>query len=138
MGNVISAFVFVTIAIGSLLALDGKWTRPAGRSWIYYVKRVIDAPPDALLGQLLSDKPSPDDAIHWLNGELDRVFPTAESMIEEMKLEDRFKDVTFETLDRDDFLASVEAAFPNLDWVKPYEAFKAAGEKINQKRVKGG
>ena len=40
----------------------------------------------------------------------------------------RFKDVTFETLNRKDFLASVKAAFPSVDWNKAYEEFRAAGE----------
>lgn len=94
----------------------------------YYLPRVIQSPPDALLGQLLSSKLSEEQAQQWLNAELDRVFPTAGSLIQEMKLDDRFKDVTFETLNRDDFLASVKTAFPNVDWDKAYEEFRAAGE----------
>ncbi|MBM3204202.1 hypothetical protein FJZ55_09915 [Candidatus Woesearchaeota archaeon] len=94
----------------------------------YYLPRVVETPPDALLGQLLSDKPSKDDARQWLNEELDRVFPSAESLIQEMRLEARYKDVTFETLNREDFLESVKAAFPNVDWDKAYDEFKAAGE----------
>ena len=47
-----------------------------------------------------------------------------------MKLEERYKDVTFETLNREDFLDSVKVAFPNpeLDWNKAYSDFKAAGQ----------
>ena len=44
-----------------------------------------------------------------------------------MKLDERYKDVTFETLNRDDFLDSVKEAFPNVDWEKAYKEFKAAG-----------
>ncbi len=94
----------------------------------YYLPRVVETPPDALLGQLLSGKPSEDDARQWLNEELDRVFPSAESLIQEMKLDEHFKDVTFETLNREDFLESVKAAFPKVDWDKAYEEFRAAGE----------
>ena len=94
----------------------------------YYLPRVLEAPPDALLGQLLSGKPTNDDAKKWLEGNLKRVFPSAESLIKEMKLEVHFKDVTFETLNREDFLESVKAAFPNPDWDKAYNEFKAAGE----------
>jgi ribosomal protein S15P/S13E len=94
----------------------------------YYVPRVIATPPDALQGQLLSAKPSKDDARHWLTEELDRVFPSAESLIQDMKLDERFKDVTFETLSREDFLESVKIAFPRLEWDKAYEEFRAAGE----------
>ena len=45
-----------------------------------------------------------------------------------MKLEERYKDVTFETLNREDFLDSVKAAFPDVDWQKAYSEFKAAGQ----------
>jgi hypothetical protein len=41
----------------------------------YYLPRVIETPPDALLGQLLSGKPSDNDARYWLKEELDLVFP---------------------------------------------------------------
>ena len=41
----------------------------------------------------------------------------------------RFKDVTFETLNREDFLQSVKEAFPSVDWDKAYEEFRAAGEE---------
>ena len=94
----------------------------------YYLPRVIETPPDALLGQSLSGKPSDDEGRQWLDAELDRVFPTAESLIQEMKLDERFKDVTFETLNRKDFLESVKAALPKVNWDKAYEEFRAAGE----------
>jgi len=98
----------------------------------YYLARVVETPPDALLGQLLTGKPSEDVAGRWLDAELNRVFPSAESLIHEMKLDERFKDVTFETLNRVDFLESVKAAFPNVDWDKTYEEFRAAGESVKQ------
>lgn len=100
----------------------------------YYVPRVVEAPPDAMLGQLLTEKPSESDARRWLSAELDRVFPAAESLISEMKLEERYMDVTFETLNREDFLVAVKAAFPNVDWDKAYKEFKAAGESNFKER----
>lgn len=101
----------------------------------YYKQRVIDTPPDALLGQLLSGKPSSADAQRWLTVELDRVFPTAESLIQEMKIEECYKDVTFETLNRDGFLESVKTAFPNVDWEKAYREFRAAGESQGKEKT---
>jgi hypothetical protein len=94
----------------------------------YYQPRVIEARPDALLGQSLTGEISEESAKRWINGELDRVFPSAESLIHEMKLDERYKDVTFETLNRDDFLKSVKEAFPTVDWEKAYKEFRAAGE----------
>ena len=94
----------------------------------YYLPRVMEAKPDALLGQSLNGEVSEAAANRWLHGELDRVFPSAESLIHEMKLEERYKDVTFETLNREDFLDSVKDAFPDVDWQKAYSEFKAAGQ----------
>ena len=99
---------------------------------VYYQARVIEAKPDALLGQSVSGEISVANAQKWLNGELDRVFPSAESLIQEMKLDERYKDVTFETLNRDDFLESVKYAFPNVDWDKAYSEFKAAGQSESE------
>jgi hypothetical protein len=39
-----------------------------------------------------------------------------------------YKNATFETLNREDFLGSVKAAFPKVNWDKAYEEFRAAGE----------
>ena len=94
----------------------------------YFLPQVMKSPPDSLRGQLLRADPSEDDARRWLKNELDRVFPDASELIDEMRLEERFKDVTFETLNRGDFLASVKSAFENIDWDKAYSEFKAAGE----------
>ena len=97
----------------------------------YYQPRVMEVRPDALLGQSLNGDISEISEISakaWLSEELDRVFPTAESLIEEMKLDELYKDVTFETLNRDDFLESVKLAFPRVDWENAYSEFKAAGQ----------
>lgn len=98
----------------------------------YYQARVIEAKPDALLGQSLNGEISEVAAKKWLNGELDKVFPSAETLIQEMKLDERYKDVTFETLNREDFLESVKDAFPNVDWDKAYSEFKAAGQSESE------
>ena len=95
----------------------------------YYLPIVMANMPDALVGQLLSGQPTDDDGRRWLRRELNRVLPRAESLIQEMKLDARFKDVTFETLNQADFFESVKSAFPAIDWNKPYKDFKAAGER---------
>ena len=53
----------------------------------------------------------------------------AKELIKEMQLDVRYKDVTFETLKRQDFLDAIKEAFPRIDWDKPYKEFRAAGEK---------
>jgi hypothetical protein len=93
----------------------------------YYVPLAAASPPDAMRGQFL--KCGEAEARAWLESELDRVFPKAEALIEEMHLDVRYKDVTFETLNREDFLEAIKEAFPGVDWDKPYKEFRAAGEK---------
>lgn len=94
----------------------------------YYLQRVIDNPPDALLGKLTSPPPGEKDARLWLNTELDRVFPKADALVQKMQLNVSYKDVTFDTLKHPDFIKLVKAAFPPVDWGKVYEEFRAAGE----------
>jgi hypothetical protein len=69
----------------------------------YYVPRVVTNPPDAFAGQLMSEKPTEEDARRWLGHQLDRVFPKAGQLIEKMELEQTYKDVTFETLEQAGF-----------------------------------
>jgi hypothetical protein len=95
----------------------------------YYVPRVVANPPDAFAGQLLTEKPTEDDARRWLSLQLDRVFPKAEQLIQKMELEQTYKDVTFETLNKPDFLSLIKVAFPTVDWDRAYEEYRAAGEK---------
>jgi hypothetical protein len=40
-----------------------------------------------------------------------------------------YKDVTFETLNKPDFLSFIKLAFPAVDWDRAYEEYRAAGEK---------
>jgi hypothetical protein len=99
----------------------------------YYLQRVVENPPDAMRGQLLHEEPTEDDARLWLDAELNRVFPVAESLIQKMQIDVRYKDVTFETLNRPDFLQTVKDAFPRVDWDKAYKEFRAAGEAEPEK-----
>jgi hypothetical protein len=92
----------------------------------YFVPRVVANPPDAMRGQFLEF--GDDEARAWLNGELDPVFPKAKALIQKMQLDVRYKDVTFETLNSDDFLEAIKKAFPHVDWEKTYSEFRAAGE----------
>jgi hypothetical protein len=97
----------------------------------YYLPLARQNPPDAVLGQLLRPEPTEDDLRTWIESQLVEVFPDAKKLVKKMSLEERFKDVTFETLNHSDFLESVKDAFPRVDWEKAYEEFKAAGEKTS-------
>jgi hypothetical protein len=94
----------------------------------YYLPSVIENPPDAFAGQLLTDSPTDEDGRKWLGLQLDSVFPKAEDLIKKMELEQTYKDVTFETLNKPDFLPLIQNAFSGVNWEKAYEEFRAAGQ----------
>lgn len=98
----------------------------------YYAPRVRENPPDEFRGQLLRSEPTDDDVRRWLNQKLDGVFPTAEELVQDMELEQTYKDVTFETLNKPDFMNRLREAFPAVDWEKAYNEFKAAGASSEQ------
>ena len=93
----------------------------------YYLPRVVASPPPAMRGQVL--KCGQAEARAWLDRELDRVFPKADALIQKMHLDVSYKDVTFETLNQEDFLDAIKEAFPRIDWDKAYQEFRAAGEE---------
>jgi hypothetical protein len=94
----------------------------------YYVPSVVANPPDKFSGQLLTGDPTPEAARRWLRQQLESVIPTADELIKKMELELTYKDVTFETLNKPDFLQSLRKAFPVVNWDKAYNEFQAAGE----------
>lgn len=86
-------------------------------------------PPDAAHGLFGSDVRA------WLTHELERAFPTAESLVSKMALDVDFKDVTFETLQARKFLEALRSAFPGHNWDKAHEEYQAAGE-VRPKKAK--
>ena len=93
----------------------------------YYLPIVTANPPDALRGQL-TRPPNDEDSGYWLNSILRDVFPTADGLIDKMHLHVDYKDVTYETLNKPDFLVGVKNAFPHVNWDRAYNEFRAAGE----------
>ena len=81
--------------------------------------------PPALQAQA-SGKPPAEVLRRYLDDELARVFPSAQSLIGEMKLEWVPKGVTYETLSNPEFQGRVRAAFPYENWDKPFREFEAA------------
>lgn len=92
----------------------------------YYLPLVLENPPDELFG--IFGVPTEQDINNWLESEIENTFPTADSLINKIQLEVNYKDVTFDTLNGEDFLKSIKEAYPAVDWDKTYEEFRAAGE----------
>lgn len=68
-------------------------------------------PPPELLGQISSSKPDIATAEAFVRDELDQAFPEAHSLINDMKLDCFFKDVTFEMLNDPDFVGEIRKHF---------------------------
>ncbi len=95
----------------------------------YFLPIALAKPPDALLARV---NPVNEETVkRWLQRELDKAFPTAEKLIQEMRLDAQFKDVTWETLNDPDFGNALRNAFEDVDWDKPFHDYKAAGESPN-------
>ena len=60
------------------------------------------------------------------------MIPKAEKLTNKMALDVRFKDVTFETLNHQEFFEAVKKAYPRVNWEQAYQEFKAAGEAKGQ------
>lgn len=101
----------------------------------YYFPAAKRNPPDALLGQLPTQYPNDDDIRNWIDGELRRVFPEAKDLVKKMSLEERYKDVTFETLNQPNFLSALKEALPKLNWDKAYQEFMAAGQSTGKAKI---
>lgn len=92
----------------------------------YYKPLVKGKIPDELYG--IFGSPTEKDIALWLDNELSKAFPAPEDLIKNIKLEVNYKDVTFDTLNRPDFLETIQAAYPERDWSKTFDDFLAAGE----------
>lgn len=99
---------------------------------------VMAHPPDDLFAQVVGSKPKKKEALQWLLWKLERCFPTPDEVVSEMKLECQFKDVTFETLQDEEFEKAIREAFPFVPWDKPFKAFNAARETEVQARQPSG
>jgi hypothetical protein len=94
------------------------------------------SPPQELLAQV-SGKPSADVLRRYLDDELRHVFPSANDLVGEMKLEWIPKGVTYETLSNPDFQNRVRDAFPYEDWDKPFHEFEAAPAEGQKDLLRG-
>lgn len=97
------------------------------------MEKVTKNPPETLIAETLTDISS-DVAKNWIMSELDKNdFPKPENLIKKMSLNTTYKDITFETLNNDQFIKDIKKAYSNIDWDKLYEEFKAAKEKSIEK-----
>jgi hypothetical protein len=94
----------------------------------YYTPMVMQSPPNDLLAICKGDSPTFEEAVDWLAREILKEFPGVEGLVSDMELEDRYKDITYETLKNPEFLEQVRKLFPHVNWAGVCEEYKAAGE----------
>lgn len=109
--------------------IEEKLTKSRLQIIEHYLPTIEANPPDALLGQSLRSTIDENAIRVWIEALLDKVFPAPEDIVSKMSLDVQFKDVTFETLDDSEFFGCLVAAYPEIDWEKPYSEFQALGEQ---------
>jgi hypothetical protein len=83
-------------------------------------------PEDMEIG--LGLEPSDEKIKEWVLEQLNGVFPCAEELIKKMELRYDFKDLTYETLNKKEFIDNVKKAFKYENWDKAYkESITASG-----------
>lgn len=95
----------------------------------YYLPAATANLPDQLVGGSLNPKIDEPVVRAWIDKVLTSEFPSAEELVSKMSLEVSFKDVTFETLNNEKFLKCLKVAYPEVDWDRPYNDFRAMGEE---------
>ena len=93
----------------------------------YLLPKVVADPPEKLLRSSPGGELSCEVARSWIEQQLAGVFPSPEDLVQKMKLEVLYRDVTFENLNGKKFRTLVKAAFPTQNWDRLHDEFVAAG-----------
>jgi hypothetical protein len=77
---------------------------------------------------IVGSNPSEESLHQFVLDQLHTVFPSAESIIKKMEIRYEFKDLTYETLNKKEFLDNVKKAFKYESWDKAHSEYLAASE----------
>jgi hypothetical protein len=77
---------------------------------------------------IVGENPTEESLHQFVLDQLYTVFPSAESIIKKMEIRYEFKDLTYETLNKKDFLDNVKKAFKYESWDKAHSEYLAASE----------
>ncbi|NCD35388.1 MAG: hypothetical protein EOL87_18530 [Spartobacteria bacterium] len=94
----------------------------------HYIENLLKNPPVELKAFCQSSIPTRERSMDWLDRELTKVFPKVEDICNEIALDLNYKDVTYQTLKDESFLQQIRELYPDVDWDRPFEEYKAAGE----------
>lgn len=93
----------------------------------YFAPKVVADPPPSMFPSYGGNEVSLDTARSWIQHQLTGVFPSPAELVQKMKLDILYRDVTFENLKSKDFRLLVKAAFPTQDWDRLHDEFVAVG-----------
>jgi hypothetical protein len=97
-------------------------------------RAVQKSPPNDLMAQIATQKPTAGEAKTYLTEKLKLVFPDVEKLCERMKVVFVTKDVTWETLNSPNFVDWLAKQFPvNSELKKPFEEYQAARARLDMK-----
>jgi hypothetical protein len=101
---------------------------------------VLRKPPANLVNGCMGVKPSKEEAGRWLDYQLEVAFPTVHSITNGVKLRVTFKDITYQSLNKEGLRKELRKAFPAVAWDKPFKEFEAAQavEKPPTGKPRGG
>lgn len=97
-----------------------------------FLPLVTRNPPEHLLAQIQAPRPTSDQAAQWLDVVLREAFPKPEQVVQSMRLECIYKDVTYDSLNQEGLRQALEQAYPYVAWGKPFTEFNAARERERQ------
>lgn len=98
----------------------------------YYLPFIKINPPDKMKGNFAEENIPDEKILDWIKSEINKKCPNIEHIIDAMSLEVQYKDITYETLNKTDFIKTIKDAFPRIDWEALYNEFTAAGEQSSE------
>lgn len=107
----------------------GKEIEHSRRQLVQSIVPALKAKPPEALQSGVVGKPTVEQIKRWIEVQLDRTFPDVESLVRDMRLVLSIKGATYETLNDPNFQAAVRAAYPLVDFDKPFREFSAAPSK---------
>lgn len=91
---------------------------------------IEDKPPDELKYGINTPKPDKPTVEKYLDAKLEAIIPKTEHFVKDMVIRYQFKEVTYETLHEEAFIASLHKAFPYAGLPDiPIKEYKAAPVK---------
>jgi hypothetical protein len=82
----------------------------------HYLSAALSDPPDALWTYALGHPPNETQAREWLEATLDTALPDPAELVEQMRLEIQFRNVSWDTLQDSAFFDALRKTFPDEPW----------------------